>query len=196
MVVPHKQKEVLLKGITPKILKCEEISSRKLTHMEKLQVVWYCFMLNPLLSKKVVECPEEMQTLLKQFSDLCEEPKGLPPQRKFDHTIPLIPGAQPVNVRQSRYNPEQKDEIERHIAETIKNGIIQKSFSPFSSPLLLVAKKDLTWRLCTDFRHLNAITVKNRYPIPIVEELLEELQGAIFVTSLDLGSRYHQICMK
>lgn len=68
----------------------------------------------------------------------------------------------------------------------ISNGIIQPSSSPFSSPLLLVAKKDLTWRLCTDSRHLNAITMKNRYPILIVEELLEELQGACFFTSLDL----------
>ena len=86
----------------------------------------------------------EMQDLIKEFEALFEEPKGLPPKREFDHAIPLLPGAQSVNVRPYRYNPEQKDEIERQISEMLANGIIQPGSSPFSSPFLLVIKKDLT----------------------------------------------------
>lgn len=121
-------------------------------------------------------CPPEMQELIQGFSDLFEEPKGLPPKRSFDHTIPLLPGAQPINVHPYRYSPEQMNEIERQIYEMLANGIIRPNSSPFSSPVILVAKKVLTWRLCVDYINVNAVTMKNRYPIPIVEELCQELR--------------------
>lgn len=122
-----------------------------------------------------------------------DEPTGLPPSRVFDHSIPLLPGAQLVNLRPYRYNPAQKDEIERQVVDMLRQGVIQSSSSPFSSPVLLVQKKDGTWRFCIDYRYLNAITVKNRYPLPIIDELLDELAGACWFTSLDLRAGYHQI---
>jgi hypothetical protein len=96
-------------------------------------------------------------------------------------------------LRPYRYNPAQKGEIESQIQDMLSKGWIQPSCSPYSSPVLLVRKKTGDWRLCVDYRRLNALTVKNKYPLPIVEELLEELQGASWFTTLDLCSGFHQI---
>jgi hypothetical protein len=129
--------------------------------------------------------------LLSEFESLFAEPEGLPPRRESDHKITLLQGSEPVNLRPYRYNPEQKDEIEKQIVEIMRQGIIRFSTSPFASLVLLVQKKDGTWRFCIDFRYLNAMTLKNRYPMPIIDEFLDELSGATWFTSLDLCLGYH-----
>lgn len=104
-------------------------------------------------------------------------------------------GAQPFCLRPYRYNPAQKNEIETQVQDMLHKGWIQPSSSPYSSHVLLVWKKIGDWRLCVDYRRLNALTTKNKYPLPIIEELLEELQGASWFTTLDLCSGFHQIRM-
>jgi hypothetical protein len=89
--------------------------------------------------------------------------------------------------------PQQKTNIEQQVQDMLKTGLIQHSVSPFTSPVLLVKKKDGTWRLCVYYRHLNAITVKNKHPLPIVYELLNELARACYFSKLDCRSGYHQI---
>jgi hypothetical protein len=108
----------------------------------------------------------------------------------------LIPGSTPVSVRPYRYPPAIKDEIERQVQDMLTSGIIQHNDSPFSSPVLLVKKKDGTFHFCMEFRHLNAITAKSKYLVPIIEELLDELEGASWFSSLDLTDGYHQILLK
>jgi len=106
-----------------------------------------------------------------------------------------LPGAPPINIRPYKYSPAQKDEIERQITEILKNGIIKPSQIPYASPVLLVKKKDGTWRFCVDYRHLNAQPIKNKHPMPIVDELIDELAGATWFTKLDFKAGYRQICI-
>lgn len=130
---------------------------------------------------------------MQQYEDIFREPQGLPPRRYHDHRIPLKEGSQPVNQQSYRVPYFQKNEIERQVTEMLNTGVIQPSTSPFASPVILVKKKDGTWRMCIDYRKLNDITVKNKYHIPIIDELLDELRGANWFTKLDLRAGYHQI---
>lgn len=137
------------------------------------------------------DLPPEVAAVLSQFWDVFTLPEGMPPQRPFDHHIHLLPGSRPVNVRPYRYPYFQKNEIERQVQDMLDQGIIQRSSSPFLSPVLLIRKKDGTFRFCIDYRALNTATVPDHFPIPTADELFDELGKARVFTKLDLRSGYH-----
>jgi hypothetical protein len=134
-----------------------------------------------------------MKAILHEFSEILKEPTGLPPIRDVDHCISLNAGTEPINVQPYRYAYYQKEEIEKQVHEMLNSCLIRPSTSPFSSPVLLVKKKDGTWCFCTDYRALNAATVKDCFPIPTVDDMLDKLYGASYFTKLDLRAEYHQV---
>ncbi|GJW73773.1 putative mitochondrial protein [Tanacetum coccineum] len=135
-----------------------------------------------------------LSPLLHKYEMVFAVPKSLPPHRGHDHRIPLH-DTTPINIRPYRHPPTQKDAIEAMVTELLESGVIRESHSPFSSPIVMVKKKDGTWRMCVDYRALNKKTVKDKFPIPIIEELIDELFGAQVFTKLDLRSGYHQVRM-
>lgn len=125
--------------------------------------------------------------VLGSFPQIFQEQITLPPEREQVHQINLLPNHGPVNVRPYKYPHHQKEEIEKQVAELLQAGVIRPSMSAFSSPVILVKKKDHFWRMCVDYRALNKAIVPDKYPIPIVDELLDELYGATVFSKIDLS---------
>nr|GFA37929.1 hypothetical protein [Tanacetum cinerariifolium] len=142
-----------------------------------------------------MQVPEKIAELLHQYEDVFAVPTTLPPTRPCDHQIPLKEGTIPINSRPYRHPPNQKNTIEVMVKELLDTGVIRDSQSPFSSPVVMVKKKDGSWKMCIDYRKLNNATIKDKFPIPMIEELIDELQGSQYFTKLDLRSSYHQIRM-
>lgn len=135
------------------------------------------------------------QLLIQSYQDVFTEPRELPPERCCDHTIPTKIREDPPNLRPYRVPHQQKEEMEQQIQKLLETSIIKPSASPYASPAILVKKKDGSWRHCIDYKKLNAQTTKNKYPILVIEDLLDELNGASVFSKLDLRSGYHQIRM-
>ncbi|XP_048611684.1 uncharacterized protein LOC125585979 [Brassica napus] len=144
------------------------------------------------------DCPAEMQVLMDKYKDMFPEeiPAGLPPLRGIEHQIDFVPGAPLPNRAAYRVNPEEAKELERQVQDLMDKGYIRESLSPCAVPILLVPKKDGTWRMCVDCRAINNITIKYRYPIPRLDDMLDELSGSTMFSKIDLRSGYHQVRMK
>ncbi|GJV68776.1 reverse transcriptase domain-containing protein [Tanacetum coccineum] len=124
-----------------------------------------------------------------------EDLSGLPPQRKVEFRIDLVLGATPIAKYSYRLAPSEMQELSGKLQELQDKGFIRPSHSPWGAPVLFVKKKDGSLRMCIDYRELNKLTVKNHYPLPIIDDLFDQLQGSCYFSKIDLRSGYHQLCV-
>ena len=142
--------------------------------------------------KKIQDIPE-----VRDFLDVFpEDLPGLPPKRPVEFRIDLIPGAAPIARAPYRLAPSEMQELSSQLEELLSRGFIRPSFSPWGAPVLFVKKKDGSFRMCIDYRELNKLTVKNRYPLPRINDLFDQLQGSTHYSKIDLRSGYHQLSVQ
>ncbi|KAD4586561.1 hypothetical protein E3N88_24162 [Mikania micrantha] len=122
-----------------------------------------------------------------------EDLPGLPPKRQIEFQIDLTPGAAPIAKAPYRLAPTEMQELSNQLQELLDKGFIRPSFSPWGAPVLFVKKKDGSFRMCIDYRELNKVTIKNRYPLPRIDDLFNQLQGSSYYSKIDLRSGYHQL---
>ena len=125
-----------------------------------------------------------------------KELSGLPPQREIEFAIDVVPGATPTSITQYRMAPVELKELKLQLQELLEKGFIRPSVSLWGAPVLFVTKKDGTLRLCIDYRQLNKLTVKNKYLLPRIDDLINQLKGASIFLKIDLRSGYHQLKIK
>ncbi|KAA0047905.1 retrotransposon protein, putative, Ty3-gypsy subclass [Cucumis melo var. makuwa] len=135
--------------------------------------------------------------VVRDYSDVFpEELPGLPPQREIEFAIELESGTVPISRAPYRMAPVELKELKVQLQELLDKGFIRPSVSPWGAPVLFVKKKDGSMRLCIDYRELNKVTVKNKYPLPRIDDLFDHLQGATMFSKIDLWSGYHQLRIK
>ncbi|KAL0549329.1 hypothetical protein IC582_013810 [Cucumis melo] len=137
--------------------------------------------------------PEDVP-VVKEFLDVFpDELSGLPPDREIEFTIELLPGTAPISQAPYRMAPSELKELKMQLQELVDKGYIRPSVSPWGAPVLFVKKKDGTLRLCIDYRQLNKVTIRNKYPLPRIDDLFDQLRGAALFSKIDLRSGYHQL---
>ena len=137
---------------------------------------------------------------IKDIPQVCDFPYvfpedllGIPPIRQVEFRIDLIPGATPVAKSPYRLAPSEMQELSSQLQELLDKGFIRPSFSPWGAPILFVKKKEGSFRMCIDYQELNKLTIKNRYPLPRIDDLFDQLQGSSYYSKIDLRSGYHQL---
>ncbi|XP_059663382.1 uncharacterized protein LOC132309045 [Cornus florida] len=141
------------------------------------------------------EVRKEIRAVLDEYTDVMpkELPKKLPPRREVDHKIELEPGSKPPALVPYRMAPPELEELRRQLKELVDAGYIRPSKAPYGAPVLFQRKKDGSLHMCIDYRALNKVTIKNKYPIPLIADLFDQLGGACYFTKLDLRSGYYQV---
>jgi hypothetical protein len=138
----------------------------------------------------------EDHAVLKEFGDVFEEIPGLPPKKDIDFSINLMPRAASVSKTPYRMSTPKLEDLQMQLEELLKKGYICPSVSPWGATVLFVKKKDGILRLCIDFRQLNKVTIKNKYPLPRIDDLFDQLKDAKIFSKIDLRSGYHQVRIK
>ena len=136
----------------------------------------------------------EKVPMVNEFFDVFpEDLPGLPLDREIEFEIELAPGTEPISIAPYRMAPAELKELKVQMEELMSKGFVKTSTSPWGAPVLFVKKKDGSLRLCIDYRQLNKVTIRNQYPLPRIDDLFDQLQGAKVFSKIDLRSRYHQL---
>jgi hypothetical protein len=138
----------------------------------------------------------EDYAVLKEFEDVFKKIPRLPPKRDIDFSINLMPGEAPVSKTPYRMSTPELKELQMQLEEILKKRYIRPSVSPWGAPVLFMNKKDGTLRLCIDFRQLNKVTMKNKYPLPRIDDLFNQLKDSKIFSKIDLRSGYHKVRIK
>ena len=147
-----------------------------------------------LTLEDVVKPYLDLPRVVCEFVDVFpDELPGLPPQRAVDFGIELHPGISPISMTPYRITPVELQELRVQLKELLDKRFIRQSTSPWGAPVLFAKKKDKTLRLCIDYRQLNRVTIKNRYPLPRIDDLFDQLRGARAYSKIDLRIGYHQL---
>ncbi|KAJ9538127.1 hypothetical protein OSB04_030860 [Centaurea solstitialis] len=148
----------------------------------------------------VLDATKEVKKIVKDVPIVGEYPDvfpddlpGLPPDRQVEFRIDLVPGASPIAKTPYRLAPAEMKEMMIPLQELLDKRFIRPSASPWGAPVLFVKKKDGSFRMCIDYRELNKVTIKNKYPLPRIDDLFDQLQGASYFSKIDLRSGYHQL---
>ncbi|KAG8496993.1 hypothetical protein CXB51_008184 [Gossypium anomalum] len=150
-----------------------------------------------ILNTKETELKIESVPIVCEYLDVFpEELPELPPEREIEFCIKLMPGTTPISIAPYRMAPTELKELKAQLPELTDKGFVQSSFSPWGAPVLFVKKKDGSMRLCIDYPQLNKVTVKNKYPLPRINDLFDQLRGATIFSKIDLRSGYYQLRVK
>jgi glutamyl/glutaminyl-tRNA synthetase len=166
----YKNKMIRLLGMLPNhSQELAEVSMEQVLRWDSRNDLWVVVLVepadktSPLTEQHMLNgVPSQIKDLIHEFESIFQNPSSLPPVRSYDHAINILLNTIPVNCRPYRYSREQKSEIERQVQTMLKSGIVIPSLSPYASLVLLVKKKDNTWRFCVDYRKLNSITIKKQ----------------------------------
>lgn len=188
--------EIILKGVPPPSHRPQEVPVHQVVKWFKGNDVWALAVVEEIHAVQEAAANDQIQQWLTDFQDVFRQPTSLPPSRVYDHHIPLLPNVVPVNSKPYKHSPQHKDEIEKQVKELLAAGLITDSTIPFASPMLLVLRKGGTWHFCVDYRKLNSLTVSTRFPMPLIDEILDESVGTKYFTKLDMRAGYHQVRMK
>ena len=205
----HKGKKVTLKPLQPKLVnqstpsknEKSQVSKSKALHVVTIKefmkevedAAIYVLAIRESGRFSNMEVPPMVRPILEKYQDVFPDdlPNELPPLRDIQHAIDFVPGSTLPNLPHYRMNPTEHAELKRQVDELLAKGFIQESLSPCAVPALLTPKKDGTWRMCIDSRAINKITVKYRFPIPRLDDMLDMMTGATIFSKIDLKSGYH-----
>ncbi|XP_017428965.1 uncharacterized protein LOC108337039 [Vigna angularis] len=155
-----------------------------------------CFLILSHMEVKQGDSDVDLSVVSEFLDVFPEEIPGLPPPREVEFSIDIVSGAGPISIAPYRMAPAELADLKKQIEELLEKQFIRPSVSPWGAPVLLVKKKDGSSRLCVDYRQLNKLTIKNKYPLPRIDDLMDQLHGAVVFSKIDLRSGYHQILVK